>query len=72
MQMPEPEPPAIMIVRDLERMEGQGLKEINVKIMEIKEFIEKFKTEKKFKKSIKSDSIRILCSFEIFVKSKAI
>ena len=44
MQIPEPESPTIMIVRDLERMEGQGLKEINVKIMEIKEFIEKFKT----------------------------
>ena len=40
--------------------------------MKIKEFVKKFKEDKKFKKILKKKLMRIFCTFSIFCKSKAI
>lgn len=44
--------------------------ESNIKLLTLKEFMEKYKSDKIFKKSIIKNLCRIFCQFEIFKASK--
>lgn len=61
-----------MIGKNLAQIESKELGNAEVTLMGIKEFINKYKEDKQFKKMIKKKLTRIFCSFSIFIKSKAI
>lgn len=69
---PETDVDCIVLTGKQGQMEANAISEADMKIMNIKEFLEQSRKDKNFRKSMVSRLTRIFCDFNIFTRSKAV